>query len=613
MTDERTGRELTPRPEEPASAVTPRESDLPTRPESAVGERFSAGEQAHTVGLTEERAAKIVKQSGNARMVAFLGVLFLVLFIPIYWLYDIGLPVIGDQGRLAQEAQNQQVTDVSQGYALFLANCARCHGDRTARAASVRVLNDQGKLYNTVTAAGAPGPGHLNPNYINNVLTVGGRYVCGDPNSVMPVWAQPNGPLNYRQIQQIIAWITASKDVTFTYAPTAAEGAAGATAPPPTQVSGWRDPNYTPPPDATPVPACWKGDNSEQQRQRPSSRGAGHESRYGRSSARDRRRGHRPAEVGRSDHRQPADLAGGRARRDDRVQGRRQQRGRPQLPHRHSDRPGRGAASPTTCRASRSSPTARRRSRYTVPSIVPTNSQFACTVPGHYQSGMHVDLDPAGRERSFGFARTVGGRIVRSRTAHRRLRLSSASPPPRLRPHRRRRRPDGRVRASARRGQTPRGLRTARCRRLGMGTIKATFWFVFIIFVLGYVPDRAYYFTVSPTVDLGFNAISPVNMCPSGNETLPCPAPAGAVVPWQSNPLSCRCPAGTTAAGTFSSGTNLYLIGGSTGGRPRPMSWHDYRPGRQPRSLDAGSGAARRAFRCRRSDAERRSICRGWQ
>jgi hypothetical protein len=36
-----------------------------------------------------------------------------------------------------------------------------------------------------------------------NVLTVGGRYVCGDPKSVMPVWAQPNGPLNYRQIEEI--------------------------------------------------------------------------------------------------------------------------------------------------------------------------------------------------------------------------------------------------------------------------------------------------------------------------------------------------------------------------------------------------------------------------
>src|SRR4051794_33997568 len=97
-------------------------------------------------------------------------------------------------------------------------------------------------------------------------------------------------------------------------------------------------------------------------------------------------------------------------------------------------------------------------------------------------------------------------------------------------------------------------------------TLKATFWFVFIIFVLGYVPDRAYYFTVSPTIDLGFNAISPVNLCPSSNDTLPCPAPAGAVVPWQSNPSELSLPAGRTAAGSFSSGTNLYVVGGASQG-----------------------------------------------
>jgi hypothetical protein len=97
-------------------------------------------------------------------------------------------------------------------------------------------------------------------------------------------------------------------------------------------------------------------------------------------------------------------------------------------------------------------------------------------------------------------------------------------------------------------------------------TLKATFWFVFIIFVLGYVPDRAYYFTVSPTIDLGFNAISPINLCPTGNENLPCPAPAGAVVPWQPNPTELSLPQGRTGAGTFASGTSIYLIGGSTGG-----------------------------------------------
>ena len=256
MSDDRTGRDLVSRPDEPSSAVTPREANLPAN--APADERFSAGAQAHTVGLSEERVAKIVKQSGNARMYAFLAALFLVLFIPIYWLYDIGLPVIGVNGRLGNEASVQQVTDISKGYALFLANCARCHGNNGEGGVGPP-LNDQAKLFNAVTAQGDPGNGHLNPNYILNVLTVGGRYVCGDPNSVMPIWAQPNGPLNYLQIQQIIDWITASSSTSFVYQPAVPEGQAGATVPPAVTVHGWRDPSYSPAPDATAVPACWRG------------------------------------------------------------------------------------------------------------------------------------------------------------------------------------------------------------------------------------------------------------------------------------------------------------------------------------------------------------------
>ena len=33
--------------------------------------------------------------------------------------------------------------------------------------------------------------------------------------------------------------------------------------------------------------------------------------------------------------------------------------------------------------------------------------------------------------------------------------------------------------------------------------LKAVFWLIVIIFMLGYLPDRAYYFTVNRTVDLG--------------------------------------------------------------------------------------------------------------
>ena len=254
MTEDRTGRELTPRPSEPEGVVAPREPVVPG-PVQPAGDRFSADEKTHTVGLTEERAAEITRQSSNARYVAFLAVLIFVLFIPVYWLYAIGLPVVGVQGQMEKEVDGQYVTDVSRGYALFLANCARCHGNNGEGGVGPP-LNDQMKLYNAITPQGLPGPGHLNPTYLHNVLSVGGRYVCGDPKSVMPAWLDPAGPLNYREVEEIISWILATSDTEFTYVPAHAE--ADATLPPPVTVNGWRDANFTPAPGATPVPACWR-------------------------------------------------------------------------------------------------------------------------------------------------------------------------------------------------------------------------------------------------------------------------------------------------------------------------------------------------------------------
>ena len=260
MTDDRTGRELTPRPTESEGVVAPRESSLPAASQSTVPERFYAGDTAHTVGLTEERAAHIVKQSSNARFIAFLAALIFVLFIPVYWLYAIGLPVVGVPGQLQKEGDVQYVTDVKRGYALFLANCARCHGAQ-GQGGIGPALNDQAKLDNVVTEGGLPGSGHLNPDYLRTVLEVGGRYVCGDPNSVMPAWLEPKGPLNYREVEDIVKWIIASKDVKFTYVPP--HPPAGETAPPPVEVEGWRDPTYTPEPGSTPVPECWRGDGGD--------------------------------------------------------------------------------------------------------------------------------------------------------------------------------------------------------------------------------------------------------------------------------------------------------------------------------------------------------------
>lgn len=254
MSDQRTGRELTPRPESEPGAVTPRE---PLPPSSVTpADRFYAGDQAHTVGLTEERAGQVVRQSSNARMVAFLASLFLVLFVPLYWLYDIGIPVLGVDGRLAAEEDAQYVTSVARGHALYLNNCASCHGT-DGQGGIGPALNDQMKLYNTITEAGLPGPGHLNPVYLQAVLEEGGRYVCGDPNSIMPAWEQPKGPLNYREVEEIIDFLLASDEVTWHEVHTVHE--VGETPGPPEEFHGWRDPDFEPAPDATPVPACWRG------------------------------------------------------------------------------------------------------------------------------------------------------------------------------------------------------------------------------------------------------------------------------------------------------------------------------------------------------------------
>ena len=96
-------------------------------------------------------------------------------------------------------------------------------------------------------------------------------------------------------------------------------------------------------------------------------------------------------------------------------------------------------------------------------------------------------------------------------------------------------------------------------------SLKAIFWFLLLIFFLGYVPDRAYYFTVNRTIDLGILAWSPVNFCPEGNQSLPCPAPVGAVVPWAASPPEISLPAPRTDGGVVQSGTSLLYVGGSDG------------------------------------------------
>src|SRR5258706_8646067 len=96
-------------------------------------------------------------------------------------------------------------------------------------------------------------------------------------------------------------------------------------------------------------------------------------------------------------------------------------------------------------------------------------------------------------------------------------------------------------------------------------SVKAFVWLIIIIFILGYLPDRAYYLTVGRTVDLGVLAWSPVNLCPPDNESLPCPAPAGSLVPWHPSPPELALPKARTDGVILQVGTKILYIGGSDG------------------------------------------------
>lgn len=231
-------------PEERLPAVRPPAEAVPA-------ERFTSHPSVRSTELSPERSAQIVKQSSNARWVGFLSVVVVIIFVSIYWFMELGFPFGLTQPRLGTEGSElaaQQVLAVERGYNIYEANCARCHGEQGEGGGIGPALNRQDKLF-----------AHLSEAYIKTVLTVGGRYVCGNPASVMPVWADTNGgPLNYRQIEELIAFLRAPNDQTYIKRD---EHLLDPRLDPVTgeveTFTGWRDPNYKPEPGATPYPDCW--------------------------------------------------------------------------------------------------------------------------------------------------------------------------------------------------------------------------------------------------------------------------------------------------------------------------------------------------------------------
>jgi plastocyanin len=119
-------------------------------------------------------------------------------------------------------------------------------------------LNRQDKLF-----------AHLSPDYIRTMLQVGGRYACGNPNSIMPVWSNtgsPPGPLNYKQIEDVINFLRADKGTEYEVLdPSLFEPVIDPNTGKPKTFEGWVDPNYTPAPGSTPFPACWQDEFTKPQ------------------------------------------------------------------------------------------------------------------------------------------------------------------------------------------------------------------------------------------------------------------------------------------------------------------------------------------------------------
>jgi mono/diheme cytochrome c family protein/plastocyanin len=236
--------------QEPAGQEPEQRLPVPRPPvEPAPVERFTSAPSTRTFELSPERAAQVVRQSSNARWVGFLAVVVVILFVAIYWFYELGGPLGLTEPRLDAEAAAQQVTKVERGYNIYQANCARCHG-ADGEGGIGPTLNRQDKLF-----------AHLNENYLRNVLEVGGRYVCGNPQSQMPAWsdtANPPGPLNYRQVDELIAYLLATNEREYIIRD---EHLLDPKIDPITgevmTFTGWRDPTYEPEPGATPYPACW--------------------------------------------------------------------------------------------------------------------------------------------------------------------------------------------------------------------------------------------------------------------------------------------------------------------------------------------------------------------
>ena len=231
-----------------------REERLPApRPETPASvERFSAPPGAHKFELTPERSAQIVRQSSNARWVGFLAVIVVVLFVALYWFYELGAPLGITQSRLGAEENAQQVLAVERGYNIYEANCARCHGHPGRRRGRHRPRPEPPGQAVPAPQRGLP-PQHPRGRRPARVRrsAIGDADLVerGPPARTAQLRADRGADRVHPRHQRHDLHETRPRLLEPRIDPRTGEVET---------FTGWRDPNYEPAPDATPYPECWK-------------------------------------------------------------------------------------------------------------------------------------------------------------------------------------------------------------------------------------------------------------------------------------------------------------------------------------------------------------------
>ena len=171
--------------------------------------RFTAPPSAHAFELTPERAAGIVRQSASARWWGFLAVLVVVLFVIGYYFYELGVPGVAELAPGCSTRSTPRRSRASSAATTSTRPTAPAATASTGRASPTRPARRRSTSRTSCSRISTR-------RTSQSVLREGGRYVCGNAKSLMPVWSNDNGgPLNYQQIDDLIAFLRATNDHTY--------------------------------------------------------------------------------------------------------------------------------------------------------------------------------------------------------------------------------------------------------------------------------------------------------------------------------------------------------------------------------------------------------------